>query len=239
MRKFTVIAVVFSMVLIISCESPTEPEAVGEIELYRDRGFTPPTALIGISGDFDMNLLVRANDVEVINDYLPGDGEGYYYAFYVKFAFYDEPGYLTDLHAYENGVIDYVYLSGFGSLHGLVEEAYITLRSDDDPGEGVTIFGGDTWEKGGIVMNLNWVYDPADDAYGRFTAYDDGTYYAWFENLGKTPDGMVFALWHKGTGMVTAEAEPLLVGKGVTNAKGELVLSAKCRGVSRRTTNCP
>jgi hypothetical protein len=226
MRKSALAAVVFSVVLIISCESPTEPGAVGEIELYRDPDFEPPTAMIGISGTHYMNLLVHARGVEIINDDFAGDGEGYYYAFFVKFKFYDEPGYLTDLHVYNNGAIDYIYLSGFGRLSGLIEEAYITLESDADLGGGTVVFGGTEWGSG-LVMDLDWVYDPADDAYGRFTAYDDGTYYSWFENLGKTPDGMVFALWHKGTGLVTAEAEPLLVGKGVTNAKGELILSGE------------
>jgi hypothetical protein len=227
MRKLTIIAIAVSMILILSCESPTEPGTLGEVELYRDPDFEPPTALIGISGDFDMNLLVHARNVEIINDGLVGDGEGYYYAFFVKFNFYDEPGYLTELHVYDNGVIDYVYLSGFGRLVGLIDEVYITLRSDADSGDGTVIFNGTEWEHGGLVMNLNWVYDPADDAYGGFTAYDDGTYDVWFENLGETPDGMVFALWHKGVGTVAAEAETILLGEGETNAKGGLFLSGE------------
>jgi hypothetical protein len=196
MRKSTIIAVVVSMILILSCESPTEPKAVGEVELYRDANFEPPTALIGISGALYMNLLVHARNVEIINDGLVGDGEGYYYGFFVKFNFYDEPG-------------------------------YITLRSDADAGNGTVIFSGTEWKNGGLIMDLDWVYDPADDAYGRFTAYDDGTYDAWFENLGETPEGMAFALWHKGTGTVAAEAETVLLGKGETNAKGGLILSGE------------
>lgn len=228
MKRLTIIvAIGTALTLMQACESPTEPDTVGEVELYRDPGFTQPTALIGISGDFDMNLIIYARDVEIINDNIIGNGEGYYYAFYIKFTFYDEPGYLTDLHVYENGVIDHVYLSGFGGLRGLIEEAYITLRSDEDTGDGVVLFYGDEWESTGLTMNLGWVYDPAADAYGRVTFYEDGTYDAWFENLGDTPDGHTFALWHRGTGTVAAEAETILLGKGNTNAKGELLLSGE------------
>jgi hypothetical protein len=226
MERLAVIAAVCSaLALMQACESPTEPETVGEIELYRDLDFAPPAALIGISGDFDRNLLIRANDVEVINDDFRGDGEGYYYAFFIKFTFYDEPGYLTELHVYDNGGIDYVYFSGFGGLRGLVDEAYITLRSDYEQGDGIVVFGGDEWDSTGYIMDLGWVYDPPADAYGRVTFYEDGTYDAWFENLGDTPEGHTFALWHRGAGAVSAKAETILLGTGNTNAKGELLLS--------------
>ncbi|UCE26644.1 MAG: hypothetical protein JSW52_09885 [Candidatus Coatesbacteria bacterium] len=224
-RKIAIIVVGAALALMNACESPTEPGTVGLVELYRDPGFTPPTSLIGISGDFDRNLLIRANEVEIVNDTIIGDGEGYYYAFFIKFTFYDEPGFLTGLHVYENGAIDHVYFCGFGGLRGLIEEAYITLRSDDDRGDGIILFSGDEWDSAGYIMDLDWVYDPADDAYGRVTFYDDGTYDAWFENLGETPDGHTFALWHRGTGTVAAEAETILIGKGTTNEKGELLLS--------------
>jgi hypothetical protein len=228
MKRLTIIvAIGAALTFMQACESPTEPETVGELELYRDQDFTQPTALIGISGDFGMNLIIYARDVEIINDNIIGNGEGYYYAFYIKFTFYDEPGYLTDLHVYDNGVIDYVYLSGYGRLVGLIEEAYITLRSDDDPGDGIVVFGGKEWESTGLTMKLGWVYDPAADAYGRVTFYEDGTYDAWFENLGDTPEGYTFALWHRGAGTVAAEAETILLGKGNTNAKGELLLSGE------------